>query len=471
MSHLTNLNGFAMVFTYTENMLNQKFAQAHYVQGNEHKSKMASRLFPKAVQFEGDYCEWKFQVDKFGAPVLSFDEPHTNSCSLTIGIEEGEFLYHEKIGRHGRINRHVIDIVGQKLILVMPIKHGRFHDCSDSRFYIEAIFADLSQITKATVDFDSSLRASVSRTAKSLLNDKVAAGFADWSKSYLEQHKHYPLILGGTRILKNTGEHALCPTASTFSVTVLRDEMGIYVAGELNLLLQIGSEELPTDQEAGVFHDLLHSSISHTGVLVISSYAISKTVVMPELTRTYSKAHKFLAKHSTTSSQGGVSLGEKVVQHLQYDSEATTERIEGGLVEGRYRIWKNFGVHTWHSTGDIYTRSRGYFDVEFSIDDYGNLKAVQNTLKSTVKHETESTGPVFANINTFEFDEIGRDPKDDERNDRFERIAANMETAIGEVMKSIIVPGGRIGFLNYTGIEVKKAVNGFANMFLTAEFE
>lgn len=457
-----------MVFSYTQKMLNNKLALEHAA-GNE-------SMFPNSITFDGDEGAWTFQVDNFGAPLLTFDTPSlTNGCRLTIPIATGAFKFWEVkiVNRKPTVVERNIDISGRKLTIVTPVKQRRHTDFTDARFGIEALFADLSQVTDAAIDFNDTQEVAATTSLKAGLNTLIAQGLLDWSARYFEEKGRYPMMFGGARLPNIPDVYKLRPTACTYSVSVSRDSRNHYITGALNLLLQIDGEELTTADAAGIFDSPLPRSDDDEGVLVISSYAFSKKIVLPVLSESYSKnkAFKFSANHSNQGTQGEVRLLESVKEHKKDDVDITTERIEGEFVTGCYRVWQDLNANTEHWSGDIHTTSKGFFDMKFNITADGKLGVTQTELHHTEDHSSVWATRILGDIISLGFDEIGRNDREDDAEGKIENMHANVAQYVDEAIDVIVLPGGSTGIFKYSGIEIKKSVNGFANMFLYAKFQ
>jgi hypothetical protein len=272
-STLTDLAGYPMVMSVSQNAINKKMAM-------EYQSGDDSRRFPSVPWNLGpDDGSWKLEVDQFAAPEVDFNTPLEMGCRLKMTIMNGHFttwVFKGMVGGKPNMEEQNVSLNGLTMYVTTPMRQLKHDTWSDELFECQALFADLENMREIVFDLNSAMRLAILGSVESYLKTVIA----DYITEYGNAHPQ-ALVFGAVKIPKiatadqTTG--LLKPSALAFSVFKITNPGG-YVSGNLNYLMwKEDPKAIPTGAAAGVFNASLVRP-GEQATFIISEATVLETI-------------------------------------------------------------------------------------------------------------------------------------------------------------------------------------------------
>lgn len=289
---MKNLAGFPMLMAVRPEAINAQLAS---IFNNTDDLPKKWSLPEEPTKGDPDYATkledynntgWNLTVDKFAAPQIDFNAQNAGNqaCRLILPIVTGSFTTYSVVMNKGKpeVVPTSVKLDGVKIYAttqVNKIVHTQF---TDEEFEVQALYADLEQISLVDFALSQEIDVAVLGTVKSSLQTVIQDKLADMGKQ-----NPTALLFGQVSIPKLTRckavVGALAPTACTYTVARrLKDEDGSLVY----LLWMDDPSAMPHGSEAGLLN-YDWGMYSTQATLVISAAVFLEKFVVPALQQAY----------------------------------------------------------------------------------------------------------------------------------------------------------------------------------------
>ncbi|UTV26669.1 hypothetical protein [Photobacterium atrarenae] len=455
--NVKGLSGFPMVLAVSEHAINQDMARVFGQQRTNQST------FPKVPWvLKESKGKWTVNIDEFYAPEVDFNTPVKNGCRLKMQVKHGNLTYYSLVEKDGEMTaeKRSQNLDELTFYVVTPMRSIEHEQWSDEDFQVQAIFMDLSRISKIDL-INTSEKIEVDIGA-------FEVGLANIIKKQLEQLAEddpEAVMFGAVKIpriqQKFKTKGPLKPTAFTYS-TYKHIENKVYRSGDLNFLLMLDDDELPTGNVGNFSQSFV---LPGNGIsLAVSGGTMLEKFVLPTLKLNFGYKCRFKVDHGSIESgtPATATLSENVTLNNPDNIKKTTLRkcdvkCEGEGIKVDYEIL--FVVDHW--AGDEKVTATGTIDIHYQNVNGKITQEINASELDIVKRDFDWWGRIFSNILTLGFNEWGRWATMTDAFDSIEDFNNQFDDAFNEVFASFMRPGKAV--LKYSGDISFQAVSGLSS--------